>query len=151
MKRTQKQAIAVGAGLAAVAAAAVGAYYLTGKNAGNRKKIAKWAKDMQKEVAEEVSNAAKVTKSSYNKIVDQVAKRYEDVKSVSAPELGALALDLKRHWDVINAEMSAAGQNIRKVVPKTVRSVSKTVRVNQNNQKAPAKKAPAKKAAKKTR
>lgn len=145
MKKAQKQAIAVGAGLAAVAAAAVGAYYLTGKNAGNRKKIAKWAKDMQKDVANELGKAAKITKTSYNKIVDQVAKRYEDVKSVSAPELGALALDLKRHWDVINAEMSAAGQNIRRVVPKTVKSVSKTVRVKQAAKKAPAKKAAKKK------
>lgn len=144
MKKAQKQALAVGAGVAAIAAAAVGTYFLTGKHAKNRKKIAKWAGDMQADVAKEIGKASKVTKAGYNKIVDQVAKNYKDLKAVSAPELNSLVSDLKKHWDVINAEVSAARSSVKKIVPKTMKSVSKKVKVNGTKKKA------AKKTAKKS-
>lgn len=145
MKKTQKRALAVGAGVAAIAAAAVGTYFLTGKHAKNRKKLAKWAGQMQADVAKEVSKASKVTRANYNKVVDQVAKNYKGIKSVSAPELNALVSDLKKHWDVINSEVSAASASVKKIVPKAVKSVAKKVKVSS------AKKKVAKKASKKSR
>ncbi len=152
MKKSQKKAVAVGAGVAAIAAAAVGTYFLTGKNAKNRKKVAKWAKDMQKDVAREISKAGKVTKAGYSAVVDQVAEKYEGVKNISTNELGELALDMKKHWDVINNEISSAGKQVRRVIPKTVKSVAKKVKVNGSAKKT-AKKATkkvAKKAAKRS-
>lgn len=130
MKSSQKKAIAVGAGLAAVAAAAAGVYFFTGKNAKNRKKVAKWATDMQEDVIRELNKAKKHTKASYDKVVDQVSKNYKGLKNVSAPELTSLAKELKTHWDIINAEVNSAAKSVRKVVPKAVKSVAKKVKVS---------------------
>ncbi len=138
MKKSQKQAIAVGAGVAAIAAAVTATYFLTGKHAKNRKKLAKWAKDMQSDVVKEIGKASNVTKATYNKAVDQVAKQYKNLKTVDAPELAQLVAELKAHWDVINEEIQSAGKSVKKVVPKAVKSVSKKVKVA--TAKKPAKK-----------
>ncbi len=80
MKKSQKQAIAIGAGVAALAAAATGVYFMTGKNAKNRKKVAKWMGDMQKDVVQELNKAGKASQAVYNKTVDTVAKNYAGLK-----------------------------------------------------------------------
>lgn len=123
MKKTQKQAIAVGAGLAAVAAAAAGVYMLTGKNAKNRKKLAKWATDMQKDVIKELNKAGKHTKASYQKVVDNVAKNYKGLKNVSATELAQVAAELKTHWDTISSEVSKASTVVKKAAKKVAKKV----------------------------
>jgi uncharacterized protein YicC (UPF0701 family) len=133
MKKTQKQAIAVGAGLAAVAAATAAVYMFTGKNAKNRKKVAKWASNMQSDVVKELNKAGKHTKASYQQIVDKVAKNYKGLKNVSATELAQMATELKGHWDTISTEVGKAGTIVKKAVKKA------------------AAKAPAKKAVKKAR
>jgi hypothetical protein len=144
MKKSQKQALAVGAGLAAVAAAAAGVYMMTGKNAKNRKKVAKWVGNMQEDIITELNKAGKASKATYNKVVDTAVKNYEGLKNVSASELAVAAAELKGSWDLIKSQMEVAGNSVRRVVPKSVRSVAKKVSVN-----AAAKK-PAKKATKKT-
>ncbi len=118
MKKTQKQAIAVGAGLAAVAAAAAGVYFFTGKNAKNRKKVSKWAGDMQNDIVKELNKAGKHTKASYQEIVDKVAKNYKGLKSVSTAELADIAQELKGHWDTISSEVSKASNVVKKTVKK---------------------------------
>lgn len=120
MKKTQKQAIAVGASLAAVAAAAAGVYFFTGKNAKNRKKVSKWANDMQNDIVKELNKAGKHTKASYQQIVDKVAKNYKGLKSVSTAELAEIAQELKGHWDSISSEVSKASNVVKKTVKKTV-------------------------------
>ena len=117
MKKTQKQAIAVGASLAAVAAAAAGVYFFTGKNAKNRKKVSKWANDMQNDIVKELNKAGKHTKASYQEIVDKVAKNYKGLKSVSTAELAEIAQELKGHWDTIS-EVSKASNVVKKTVKK---------------------------------
>lgn len=143
MKKSQKQALAVGGGLAAIAAAAAGVYLLSDKQ--NRKKAAKWVKDMQKEVIDELNKAGKATKATYNKAVDTVTKNYEGLKNVSTTELALVAAELKERWDAISDEVSKAGNTVRSVVPKSVSGGSKKVKVNGKTTKASAKKATAKK------
>lgn len=126
MKKTTKQAIGVGAGLAAIAAAAAGVYMLTGKNAKNRKKIAKWAKDMKSDVVKELNDAGKATKQTYNKVVDQVASRYEGLKNVGAIELAQTVAELKSHWDAISEEAKGVVKTAKKVVPKAKKAASKS-------------------------
>ncbi len=142
MKKSQKQAVAMGAGVAAIAAAAAGVYMLTGKNAKNRKKVSKWVSDMQNDVVRELDKAGNASKATYNKVVDSVAKNYKNLKTVNAPELALVAAELKGGWDKISSELSAASNAVRRVAPK--RTVKKTPA-----KKTAAKKTPAKKAAKK--
>lgn len=139
MKKSQKQAIAVGAGLAAVAAAAAGVYMMTGKNAKNRKKVAKWATDLEKDVVKELHKAGKATKATYGKIVDTAAANYKGLKNVSGQDLAVVANELKSSWDVINAELQNASKVVKKVVPKTAKNISR--KVSKVNAKSPAVKA----------
>lgn len=145
MKKGQKQAIAVGAGLAAVAAAAAGVYMMTGKNAKNRKKVAKWVGDMQKDVVTELNKAGKASKATYHKVIDTAVKNYKGLKNVSTEELAMVAAELKGSWDNISAELNSASKTVRKVVPKAAKAVVKKVTSKSVTKKA----APKKKAAKK--
>lgn len=127
MKKNQKRAIAVGAGVAAIAAAAAGVYMLTGKNAKNRKKVAKWATDLKEDVILDLNKAGKASKDTYNKVVDAAVKNYKGLKNVNSAELTAMASELKSSWDKISAELSKASKTVRKVVPKKVKRVAKKV------------------------
>lgn len=150
MKKNQKIALEVGAGVAAIAAAAAGVYFMTGKNAKNRKKVAKWANNFKEDVVLDLNKAGKVTKQTYAKIVDTAAQNYKGLKNVSAAELTAVAAELKSSWDNISAELSNASANVRKVVPKVAKVAAKTAKKTAKSvTKATPKKA-AKKVAKKT-
>lgn len=150
MKKAQKQALAVGAGVAAIAAAAAGVYMMTGKNAKNRKKVAKWATDLQEDVILDLNKAGKATKATYNKIIDSAAANYKGLKNVSTAELAAVASELKSSWDNISAELNTASKNIRRVVPKVAkRAVKQAKKVIKKVAKKTVKKASAKPAAKK--
>ncbi len=148
MKKSQKQALEIGAGVAALAAIAGGVYMMTGKNAKNRKKVAKWVGNLQDDVVKELNNAGKVTKTVYNKAIDTATKNYEGLKNVSAVELAAVAADLKSSWDRINSEVATVSQTVRRVAPKRV-VAKKAVAKKAATKPAAKKAAPKKQAAKK--
>lgn len=129
MNKTQKRNIAVGAGVAALAAAAAGVYLMTGKNAKNRKKVAAWAGRMEKDVIVELKKVKQNSQAAYNQAVDVVAKNYKAAKKVSGPELAAVARDLKGHWNVIRLEMENAAKTVRKIKPKAKPSRARKVTV----------------------
>jgi enoyl-[acyl-carrier-protein] reductase (NADH) len=135
MKKSQKQALAVGAGVAALAAAAGAAYMLTGKNAKNRKKVATWAKNMEKDVLKELKKVKQNSQSAYNQAVDTVVKNYKAAKKVKAPELAAVASDLKSHWDVIRMELENASKTVRRIKPKARASRARKVKVKKSSPK----------------
>jgi hypothetical protein len=128
MKKNQKKALAVGAGLAAIAATATGVYMLTGKNAKNRKKVAKWVGDVQKDVVDQLNKADKVTRRAYYDVVDSTIQNYKGLKNISASELAQTAAELKASWDLISRGVSAASSTVRRAVPKSVRTVSKAAK-----------------------
>jgi hypothetical protein len=106
MKKSQKQAVAVGAGVATLAAAAAAAYYLTGKGgAKNRKKVAGWVAKAKNEVVKEVKNMGITTEGAYNKAVDAVMKNYKNLNNLDKSEILALATELKSHWKSIQSHM----------------------------------------------
>ena len=87
----------------------------------------------------------KASKKTYDQVVDTVVKNYKNIKTISAPELAAVAADLKTSWKAIEAEMNNAKKTVQRVVPKTAKSVVKAAK---KVQKAVTAK-PAKKVAKK--
>jgi hypothetical protein len=148
MKKSQKQAVAVGASVAALAAAAAGAYFFTGKKgAKNRKKVASWVGNAKRDVQAELNNMEKVSKQAYNKAVDNVLKNYRSMKNVNTAELTAMASELKGHWDNIASEVEKARKQVVRVMPTAKKSQARKVTVK----KVAAKKTPAKKAVSKKR
>ncbi|HBB66562.1 MAG: hypothetical protein A2X28_07885 [Elusimicrobia bacterium GWA2_56_46] len=96
--------IEAGIGLAAVAA--LGAYFLYGKNgAQNRVKIAGWTLKMKGEILEKVEELKELNKEEYYRIVDEVSKRYAALEKVGAEELGHLTEELKAAWKHISRQV----------------------------------------------
>ncbi len=111
--------MATGAGLAAIAAAAAGAFFLYGTKEGakQRKKIRGWGLRMKGEVLEKMEQMKEVSEDKYQEIVDSVAKRYQGLKSVDPEEVTLLVKELKSHWRSIKRQLDAGGTN-KKAAPK---------------------------------
>lgn len=99
-------AASIGMGVATLAAAAAGAYFLYGKDgAKNRKKIRSWSLKMKADVMDQIEKLKDVTEESYSMVIDQVAEKYSKVKNIDLSELDALKADLKKHWKNIKRDV----------------------------------------------
>jgi hypothetical protein len=129
----------IGAGVVAAAGAAAAGYYFYGdkKAKKHRQAAAKWAKGMKADVIKEAKKVQKLDQKVMAKIVDNAAAAYAGVRSVNAADVQAAAAELKRNWQMIQAESAAAGRVAKKAVKKAVK-------------KGTAKKVAPKKAAKKS-
>lgn len=126
-KKKTNKALAVGAGVAALAATAAGIYMMTGERGKkNRKKAAKWVDNIQDDIISELGKVKNITQSTYHKAVDTAVKNYKGLKNVSTPELTAIAKELKGSWNMISAELDKASKTIKKAVPKAAKNIAKT-------------------------
>jgi len=103
-KRGTKRKISkTGAGLAALAVAAVaGTYFFMSKEGTkNRKKVKGWMLKAKGEVLEKIEKLEgykEVDEEKYQAVVDTVMKKYKNLKSVNSKEAVTLANDLKKQW-----------------------------------------------------
>ena len=102
-----QQKVAVGLGIAALAAAAAGAVFLYGTDAGKkkRKQIRGWMLKAKGEVLEKMESMKEWSEEGYNAIVDNVAKKYQNIKNVDPIEIAALVRDLKGHYKSIRKQV----------------------------------------------
>ncbi|MEK7173669.1 MAG: hypothetical protein AAB710_01145 [Patescibacteria group bacterium] len=106
---TNKKESAVGLGLAALAAAAAGAYFLYGKSTPKqKKKIKGWMLRMKGEVMDGLEGLRDVSEESYDKIVDKVSKKYEQAKNIDKSEVDAISKELKGYWKNISKHVMQA-------------------------------------------
>ena len=109
MDKKTKSNIAVGAGLAAVAAFAAAGYFLYGKDgAKNRKKIRSWMLKAKAEVLEGVEKMRDVTEEQYNMIVDKVGEKYKNIKNIDPAEIEMMVRELRGHWKNIKKSITVA-------------------------------------------
>ncbi|MEK7494187.1 MAG: hypothetical protein AAB630_03475 [Patescibacteria group bacterium] len=101
---------AVGAGLAAVAAAVAGTYFLYGsKNAPkHRKQVKAWSLKARGEILEQLEKLSKVDEAAYHKVIKQVASKYKALKRLDAKDVVEFAEELKGHWKDIAKEITRA-------------------------------------------
>ncbi|MBI5913342.1 hypothetical protein HY839_02780 [Candidatus Azambacteria bacterium] len=102
---------AVGAGLAAVAAAAIaGTYFLYGsKNASKRRKQVKaWSLKARGEVLEQLEKLSKVDEATYHKIIKEVAGKYKTLERLDPKDVVEFVGELKDHWKGIAKEIARA-------------------------------------------
>lgn len=103
MTKTEKM---VGAGIGIAAVAALGTYFLYGKNgAKNREKISGWMLKMKGEVLDKVEEVKEINKETYFKIVDEVALRYNGLEKVGSADLHKMTEDLKTAWEHLSKEL----------------------------------------------
>ncbi len=108
--------VAMGVGLAALAAATAGAVFLYGTDAGKkkRKQIKGWMLKAKGEVLEQMENMKDLSEDAYTAVVDSVAKKYESMKDVDPVEVAALVRDLKSYWNVIKRQVEGKSNNKRR-------------------------------------
>lgn len=128
MKKQQKK-VAAGIGIGvALAAAAAAVYAFSGEEGKKRrKKVAKWAQDMQRDAVHALKSSKTMTKKMYNSAVDELSKKYAAVKNVDKKELALLAVELKKNWERIHkAAMTAHKAPKKTTKKKTTRTKKKT-------------------------
>ncbi len=108
MNKDTKKTLAIGAGLATVAALAAAGYFLYGSKDGakNRKKIRSWMLKAKAEVLEGVEKMKDVTEAEYNMILDKVATKYQAVKNIDPAELELMVKELRGHWKNIKRSIT---------------------------------------------
>ncbi len=100
--------IAVAAGIAGLAAAAIaGGYFFYGKDgAKHRKNIKAWSIKAKGEVLEKLEKAKDVSEDVFHQAVDAASAKYSKVKGVTPEEIDAFAKNLKKHWKDIKKEFA---------------------------------------------
>lgn len=117
--KVNKTAVAVG--VAGMAAAAVGAYFLYGsKNAAkNRKVVSSWILKARAEVMEAVEKLENIDRDTYYNIVDRVMEKYSKLEK-NNPNIPAIAKEIKSAWSYVRS----TSKPVKKVAKKVVRKVS---------------------------
>lgn len=112
MAKPKINKLAIGAGVAAVvAAAAAGAYFLYGRDGvKNRKQLKSWIVKMKAEVMEGLEKLKVVNEGAYNAVVDAVAEKYGKAKDISPKELAILVKEMKGHWRRISKEFGSGAK-----------------------------------------
>jgi len=102
MTKTERM---IGAGLGVAAVAALGAYFLYGKNGDrNRQKVTGWMLKLKGEVLEKVEEIKDLNEQEYYKIVDEISARYAKLEKVGAEELNHLSAELKDAWKHLSGQ-----------------------------------------------
>lgn len=130
-----KTVAGVGVGLALVAAAAAGTYFLYGTKEGTkkRKKIKGWMLKAKGEILEQIENLKDLNEKVYREIVDTVADRYRKLKNVDTKELDSMVKELKSHWKHIQKHIGGTKS-------KTKRRTAKRASTKQSSKVKPTRK-----------
>lgn len=114
-----KKVAAAGVVGAGVAALSVGAYLMFGPDAKkNRKLVRGWAVKMKGEIMEKLEEAKDITEPIYNKVIDEVAKKYTTLKNVDKDELVAHIKEIRKQWGPILKQHGPKKKVVKKVVKK---------------------------------
>ena len=108
------------ASLAALAAAAAGAFYFYGSKdaAKNRKKMRGWMIKARGEVVERMEKMKDMSEDNYNTVVGQVMDKYKKIKNIDPQEITELAADMRKHWKNISGHLKAQTAPKRKPAAK---------------------------------
>lgn len=109
VNKKESHGAAIGLGVAAIAAAAAGAYFLYGSTKGptRRKAIKSWTLKMKGEIMDEVEKLKDVSEESYHTAIDKVSKKYAVMKNIDPEEFKSTVKLLKGHWKDIKKEITA--------------------------------------------
>ncbi len=122
------QAVGIGVGLTAAAAALAGAYFLYGsKNAAkNRKAVKSWALKAKADVLEVIEKAETMTKEEFEKVVATVGAGYVAAKQMTDVDLVAFQKEMMTHWKDLTKTLSPKKKPTKKVAKKaTAKKVAK--------------------------
>lgn len=107
-----KAAIGIGAGVAALSAAAYMLFGPDGKK--NRKIIKGWSVKMKGEIIEKFEEAKELTEPVYHQIVDAAKAKYAKLKNVDQADLDQVISEIKKNWNVLKRDVSGKKKVVKK-------------------------------------
>lgn len=115
--------VAIGAGVAALAAAS---YYFFGpEGKKNQKKMKGWMIKMKGDIVDKMEDAQDMTEAAYHAIVDSVSSAYQKSSKVAASDVADYVTILKKQWRGISGTLKKPAK--KKAAPKAVKKATKTV------------------------
>ncbi|QQR82578.1 hypothetical protein IPJ70_00475 [Candidatus Campbellbacteria bacterium] len=110
MKKTTTNKVAVGTGIAALAAAAAGTYFFyASKDAKKNRAVVKaWSVKAKKDVVAELKQASAISEKGYHTTIKEVAERYKKLQKLDPKDVQAFVTELKGHWKNISKELKVA-------------------------------------------
>lgn len=112
----------VGAAAGIAAAAAAGAYFLYGKDAEkHRDQVKGWALKAKGEMLEKLEVLKEVNRENYHNVVEQVARRYRNLKTTDNKEVQKLVKEVKGYWNKLAKKVQQAEEAAVKTAKKTVK------------------------------
>lgn len=119
VKKGGSKKVAIGAGIAALTAAAI-AYLLVGpQGKKNRKILRGWVIKMKGDIVEKLENVKDITEPVFNRIVDEVAGKYQKIKNISPADLEEAVKEIKRQWKILAKESKSNRGNRTSSTKKT--------------------------------
>ncbi len=102
------KAIAVGAGIVALSAAAYLLFGPEGKK--HRKDLKSWMVRMKADVMDKMEKAKELSKPVYENIVDQVKEKYAKMKDMDMASLEKEVRELKKNWHAVAGKKQASSK-----------------------------------------
>lgn len=125
-KMTKKTKISIGAGVAAVALGAAGAYFIASKSAkGHRAKAKKLFDRAKVDVIREAKKLKKMSQADYERVVGGVMKGYAALKEERPEEMMHVANELKAGWKHLQKGAGNAVPKVKAVAKKAKSAVKK--------------------------
>lgn len=116
-----KVAGALGLAAAAVAAVAAGYYFFGKDGKEHRKEAGNWTKKAKMEMLEKIKQMKDVSKDAYQGALEEVLKKYQELKGVDPKELKKFGQELMAHWEKISKDAAklTVKSPVKKIEAKT--------------------------------
>ncbi len=106
-------AMKMGLGVAAISAAAIGTYMLTGKRGEKNRKVVKgWMLKAKGELLEQLENGKEISMEAYDALVEAIGDKYSEMKEVSAADLAGFIKELKNTGKTVVAGAKKKGKSM---------------------------------------
>ena len=94
--QSAKNAMLIGAGVAALTAA--GIYFFGPKGKAHRNKLKGWMIRMKGDIIERMEDVKEMSEGAYHDIIDKVSNQYKKHEKIAEEDIQELADELKRQW-----------------------------------------------------
>lgn len=114
-----------GAAIAGIAAAAAGYYFYGPRGKQHRSVLKSWTLKAHADVMDQLHKLKEIDRTTFNKVVDDVAGKYKKARGVAASEVAAFAKEVKDQWGHIEKEFEKGAAKGKKAVKKTAKKAVK--------------------------
>ncbi len=128
--KKSSHALAIGAGLTALAATVAGAYYLYGTETGKKKRkvMQSWMLKMKADVMDEIEHLKDLNEDLYYAAVEKIADKYKKVQNIDPAEVMLLAKRMQQHWKDIKKDLNDGAKTVKKMDKVTRKKLTKSTR-----------------------